>query len=408
MTIHWIACAMGEGTHRNKVEIIMLKKIWFMLIIILISGSYAEITLSGDARLRPRFDLKDNGEFGTKSEDFYYYYRARLMIKADIGNGYYFNTRLGHNGGTYWIGKFGTGETPSSLSNPSAGRGSVDFMELYFGHKGNKFSWSGGIIPVPHNPMLDIHYYPEIILDKAWDTYNNNAAHGFDFNYKLAGKPLDVKILVDDNNGKKVVDKYFVSTSDTSISYIVDQDSGSIRLDTTITSTSSSASNTKDQYTVYFSYPLSLLGFKMAPHLLVTLADKGRPAPVTYGAEFALPKVAGFKLSAFGGLTSQSVSDSLTGVAAYNGWIARVKMVGKLGPGTLVAWYDQAITTPDISEAENSKFSYLWLSYTYTLHKSDWGAVVFAPTYRLYTHKIKESRDYTRAKIELTTQITFK
>jgi hypothetical protein len=281
-------------------------------------------------------------------------------------------------------------------------------MELYFGHKGKKFSWSGGIIPVPHNPVLDIHYYPEIILDKAWDTYNNNAAHGFDFNYKLAGKPLDVKILVDDNNGKKVVDKYFVSTSDTSISYIVDQDSGSIRLDTTITSTSSSASNTKDQYTVYFSYPLSLLGFKMAPHLLVTLADKGRPAPVTYGAEFALPKVAGFKLSAFGGLTSQSVSDSLTGVAAYNGWIARVKMVGKLGPGTLVAWYDQAITTPDISEAENSKFSYLWLSYTYTLHKSDWGAVVFAPTYRLYTHKIKESRDYTRAKIELTTQITFK
>ncbi|MBT7830298.1 MAG: hypothetical protein HN708_08535 [Candidatus Marinimicrobia bacterium] len=256
--------------------------------------------------------------------------------------------------------------------------------------------------------MLDIHYYPEIILDKAWDTYNNNAAHGFDFNYKLAGKPLDVKILVDDNNGKKVVDKYFVSTSDTSISYIIDQDSGSIRLDTTITSTSSSASNTKDQYTVYLSYPLSLLGFKMAPHLLVTLADKGRPAPITYGAEFALPKVAGFKLSAFGGLTSQSVSDSLTGVAAYNGWIARVKMVGKLGPGSLVAWYDQAITTPDVSDAENSIFSYLWLSYTYTLHKSDWGAVVFAPTYRLYTHKIKDSRDYTRAKIELTTQITFK
>jgi hypothetical protein len=62
------------------------------------SVSYAEITLSGDARLRPRFDLKDNGEFGTKSEDFYYYYRARLMIKADIGNGYYFNTRLGHDG----------------------------------------------------------------------------------------------------------------------------------------------------------------------------------------------------------------------------------------------------------------------------------------------------------------------
>ena len=386
----------------------MLKKIWFILIILLISGVYAEITLSGDARLRPRFDVKDNGEYGTQSEDFYYYYRARLMIKADIGDGYYFNTRLGHNGAAYWIGKFGTGTTPSDLSNPNAGRATVDFMELYFGRKGKKFGWSGGIIPVAHNPMLDIHFYPTIILDKAWDTYNNNAAHGFDLNYKLAGNTLDLKILVDDNNGNKIVDKYFVSQSDTSISYIIDQDSGSIRLDTTITMTISSESNTRDQYTVYLSYPLSLLGFKMAPHLLVTFADKGRPAPVTYGAEFALPKVAGFKVSAFGGLTSQAVNDSLTGVAAYNGWIARVKMIGKLGPGTLVAWYDQAITSPDVSGAPDSKFSYLWLSYTYTLHKSDWGALVFAPTYRLYTNKIKDSKDYTRAKIELTTQITFK
>jgi len=118
--------------------------------------------------------------------------------------------------------------------------------------------------------------------------------------------------------------------------------------------------------------------------------------------------VAGFKLSAFGGLTSQSVSDSLTGVAAYNGWIARVKMVGKLGPGTLVAWYDVATTKPDVSDSVASNFTYLWLSYSYTMHKSDWGSVVFAPTYRLYSNKIEGSRDYTRAKIELTTQITFK
>ena len=384
------------------------KKIWFVLFTLIFSGVYAEITLSGDARLRPRFDLKDNGEYGTKSEDFYYYYRARLMIKADIGDGYYFNTRLGHNAAAYWTGKFGTGTTPNSLSNPSAGRGSVDFMELYFGHKGKNFSWSGGIIPVPHNPMLDIHYYPNVILDKAWDTYNNNAAHGFDFNYKLGGKPLDIKVLVDNNDGRKVVDENFVSVSDTSIVYIIDQDSGSIRLDTTITSTSSSASDTRDQYTVYLSYPVSFIGFKMTPHLLVTLADKDKAAPITYGAEFALPKVAGFKLSAFGGLTSQTVSDSLSGLTAYNGWIARVKMVGKLGPGTLVAWYDQATTTPDITDAVDSKFTYLWLSYTYTLHKSDWGALVFAPTYRLYSNKIEGSRDYTRAKIELTTEIKFK
>ena len=384
------------------------KKLWFVLIIFFISNAYAEITFSGDARLRPRFDVTDNGEYGTKSEDFYYYYRARLMIKSDIGGGYFFNTRLGHNAGTYWTGKFGTGTLPTSLSNPSAGRGTVDFMELYFGHQGQKLGWSGGIIPLPHNPMLDIHFYPEIILDKAWDTYNNNAAHGFDLNYKLGGQPLDLKILVDNNDGNKVVDKNFVSQSDTTISYIISQDSGAIILDTTITMTTSAESDTKDQYSLYLTYPVSFFGFKMTPHFLMTLADKGRPAPITYGAEFALPKLAGFKLSAFTGLTSQSVSDSTAGLAAYNGWIARMKMVGKLGPGVLVAWYDQATTSPDLAGAVDSRFSYLWLSYTYTLHKSDWGAVVFAPTYRLYTNKIKGSRDYNRAKVELTTQITFK
>jgi hypothetical protein len=384
------------------------KKLWLLVIMLFLTNAYAEITFSGDARIRPRFDVKDNGEYGTTSEDFYYYYRARLMIKADIGDGYFFNTRLGHNAGAYWTGKFGTGSLPSSLSNPNAGRGTVDFMELYFGHVGENFGWSGGIIPVSHNPVLDIHFYPEIILDKAWDTYNNNAAHGFDLNYKLAGNVLDLKILVDNNDGKKVVDKNFVSQSDTTISYIISQDSGSIVLDTTITMTTSPDSDSRDQYSLYLTYPVSFFGFKMSPHFLMTLADKDRPAPITYGAEFALPKVAGFKLSAFAGLTSQSVSDSTTAVVAYKGSIARFKMIGKLGPGTLVAWYDLATTTPDVTDAVDSKFSYLWLSYTYTLHKSDWGSMVFAPTYRLYSNKIEGSRDYTRAKVELTTQITFK
>ncbi len=163
------------------------KRIWFVLLTLILSSAYAQITLSGDARLRPRFDVKDNGAYGTKSEDFYYYYRARLLVEASIGDGYFFKTRLGHNGAAYWVGKFGSGDLPSSLSNPNAGRGHVDFMELYFGHTGEKFGWSGGIIPVKHNPMLDIHYYPTIILDKAWDTYNNNAAHGFDFNINWLG-----------------------------------------------------------------------------------------------------------------------------------------------------------------------------------------------------------------------------
>ena len=148
---------------------------------------------------------------------------------------------------------------------------------------------------------------------------------------------------------------------------------------------------------------MKFAGIKIVPEVLFTVADEGRAAPMTYGAEVGLPKVAGFGVSAFAGLTNQSVEDA----GKYNGWIARAKFVGKVGPGALTAWYDIAATTYDVGDVTNN-FSYLWLSYTYTLHKSDKGAVTLAPTYRLVSHKIDDVKDYSRAKLELTTQITFK
>jgi len=348
-------------------------------LVLIASGAYAEIKISGDARVRPRLDIKDNGEYGNKSEDFYYLYRARILLSAEIGDGYYFKTRLGHNGVAYWIGSFGTGTTPNAASLPGAGRGTVDFMELCFGRNHDTFSWSAGIIPLAGNPLHDIHFYPGIAVDLPYLIFNNNAAHGFDFQYRLLGSDLDLKVLVDDNRGVKVSEDGEVLDSLT----------------------------TRDQYTLDLSYPVSVFGFKLAPELLLTLADEGGEAPMTYGAEFALPTVAGFGLSAFAGLTNQSVEDTLTGAAKYSGFITRIKMLGKVGPGVVTAWYDLASTTHETTDV-TTNFGYLWLSYTYTLYKSDLGAVSFAPTYRLYTKKVEDSVDYSRAKIELTTQITFK
>jgi len=350
-----------------------------LMLTLMLTGAYADITITGDARVRPRLDIKDDGEYGNKTEDFYYYYRGRILLSADIGDGYFFKTHLGHNGVNYWNGLFGTGDTPHSASLSGAGRSSVDFMELYFGHVGETVGWSAGIIPVSGTPLKDIHFYPTLMVDLPYVIFNNSAAHGFDLNYMLAGNKLDLKILVDDNAGKKVSEDGDVIDSLT----------------------------TMDQYTFDLSYPVSLFGFKLAPELLLTVADEGGNAPITYGAEFALPKVAGFGLSAFAGLTNQTVADTITGAAAYSGWIGRAKMVGQVGPGVLTAWYDIAATTHDVGDV-TTNFSYLWLSYTYVLHKSDMGVVSLAPTYRLYTKKIEDNTDYRRAKLELTTQITFK
>jgi hypothetical protein len=390
------------------VEDIMRKSISFLLLLILMTGAYADITLSGDARVRPRLDVKDYGQYGIQSSDFYYLYRARLLLSADIGDGYFFKTRLGHNGVAYWIGSFGTGTTPNGLSNPAAGRGTVSFMELYFGRSGQHFGWSAGLIPMDGSPLHDIHFYPSLMVDIPYTIFNNNAAHGFNLNYEIAGSRLDANILVDNNSGIKIVDEFFELETDTLFTYILDQGDGSVKLDTAITSTSPMDKDTKDQYTLDVKYPVSIAGLKIIPEFLYSISSDGQAAPMTYGAEIGLPKLAGFGVSAFAGLTNQTVSNSETGLEAYSGWITRIKLIGALGPGSLVVWYDLGATTPDVDEAVTTNHSYLWLSYSYTLHKSELGSLTLAPTYRLQNQTIEGLKDYNRARIELTTQITFK
>jgi hypothetical protein len=346
-----------------------------IILTIILTGAYAEITMTGDARVRPRLDIVDLGSYGNRTDNVYYFYRARLNVAADIGEGYFFKTKLGYNGAANFA-KFGTGTLPTGISLSSAGRSPLSFMEVYFGHQRKTYGWAAGIIPVPHNPLLDMHFYPGKMANIPWLLYNNAAASGFDFNYMLAGGKFDIKVLVDNNDGVKVSSEGDIIDSLT----------------------------TTDQYSLDATYSKALAGIKVTPQLLITVADAGEPAPMTYGASLALPKVAGFGASAYFGMTSQNADET----DAYSGWIGRAKLVGKLGPGALTAWYDMATYTPDDATLEPTKTSFLWISYTYTLHKSDKGAVTLAPTYRLYTQKTEGSLDYARTNIELTTQITFK
>jgi hypothetical protein len=347
-----------------------------IILTIVITGTYADITMSGDARVRPRLDIVDQGSYDNRTDNIYYFYRARLNVAADIGAGYFFKTKLGYNGAANFA-KFGTGTTPvASVSLASAGRSTLSFIEVYFGHQSKSYGWAAGIIPVLHNPLLDIHFYPGKMANIPWLLYNNASASGFDFNYMLAGGKFDLKMLVDNNDGVTVSSEGDILDSLT----------------------------TTDQYSLDASYSKAFCGIKVIPQFLMTVADAGDPAPVSYGAGLALPKIAGFGASAYFGMTSQNADDT----DAYTGWIARAKLVRKLGTGALTAWYDMAMYTPDADGMEPTKTSFMWICYTYTLHKSNKGAVTLAPTYRLYTQKTEGSLDYSRTNIELTTQITFR
>ena len=347
-----------------------------LLLTLIFTGAFADIIITGDARVRPRLDIVDQGSYGNRTDNIYYFYRARLNVAADIGDGYFFKTKLGYNGAANFA-KFGTGDLPlAGVSLASAGRSTLSFMEVYFGHQSKAYGWAAGIIPVPHNPLYDMHFYPGKMANIPWLLFNNAAAPGFDFNYRLAGGKFDLKVLVDNNDGVKVSSEGDVIDSLT----------------------------TTDQYSLDASYTLAFGRIKVTPQFLMTIADVGDPAPMTYGAGLGLPKVAGFGASAYFGMSTQNADDT----DAYSGWIARAKLVGMLGPGALTAWYDIAAYIPDDDNLEPTNTSFMWVSYTYTLHKSDKGAVSLAPTYRLYTQKTEGSLDYSRAFIELTTQITFK
>ena len=386
-----------------------MRKITVLLLALTLIATSAlpAITFSGDARVRPRLDITDQGAYGNNSSDFCYLYWARLDINASIGDGYYFKTQLAHNGAGLFVGKFGTGTLPSSVSISSGGRGTVDFMLVYFGHDGERFSWSTGLIPVAGDIFLDAQFYPIKPLDIPWILFNNNAAYGADFNYKLGGQKLDLKIFVDDNSGKSVEGE-IVSSIDTAYTWIIDQNTGLVVRDTSITSeTIDPNQDSMDKYSLNLSYPITVAGFKVKPQMYLTIADEGVAAPMTLGAEFELPRVAGWGFSTAAGVTNQTVATTAF-PGAYTGSFFRAKMWGKVGPGAFLAWVDKIALNPDLAEVSDVNSTSLWISYQWKLYQSDEGEVSFKPTYRQLIQKIDGQQDLARTFIELTTEFKFR
>ncbi|MEA3500908.1 MAG: hypothetical protein U9R41_07825, partial [Candidatus Marinimicrobia bacterium] len=80
----------------------MKKNILIGILLLLVANLFAmEVKISGDSRVRPRYDLKqtfdNDGELLKKYGDLYYHYRIRLNFSASIGKEYFLKFQLGHN-----------------------------------------------------------------------------------------------------------------------------------------------------------------------------------------------------------------------------------------------------------------------------------------------------------------------
>ena len=77
------------------------RKLCLFLFVISASSTTAHIYFSGDAGIQPRLDVKTYQDKSTgapitqkRSIDGYYLYRARINIKADVADGFFFQTPI--------------------------------------------------------------------------------------------------------------------------------------------------------------------------------------------------------------------------------------------------------------------------------------------------------------------------
>jgi len=375
----------------------MLKHL--LLFVFLSTVICAQITINGDARMRPRYDINDKSAGkGTKTSDFYYMYRARLNFNAEIGDGWKFHTMISHNG-IFYYSTFNTGDFPDILgtdqnpskptSKQSSRRASLSFMELYFGQETETYNFSVGLFPLGSftNPIYDLHYYPNKMVDIPYTIFNTDGAFGFRGNYKTDFGTFGAKIIIEDAKGKEE------ETYDGTI-----------------------LSDRNDQMTVELNYSLPVSGFTFSPMALISISsDKDSVCkPNTFGLNITSPKIGNFTFQGSAGYSNQanenlrSVQEPGYPISKYDGYLLRLKLSGKLGPGTLVAWFDYAnLTEKHLLKDIDYGFSFFWINYEIPVYKSEKGSVVITPELR-YAKFYKESEHMAdRIKMEMNFDIKF-
>ena len=152
-----------------------------------------------------------------------------------------------------------------------------------------------------------------------------------------------------------------------------------------------------DIYTLGLDFSFNLGPISTIPRVLVSMGDEDDVTPLTYGGEVKLPSISKIK-SSLSYYMSSNGEDGDDGF--YEASHMRFLVTSPIKNGKLKFFYDMA-------SKDDDDISYLWLSYTHLCYKGDMGEVTVSPTYRLQTGKSGDI-DYSRNKIEITTQIKFK
>lgn len=357
----------------------VLKYVLFILIAFSTWMSAQNIKIFGDAVVRPRYDVIDQGAYANSSNDFQYLYRARINLRSELDENWFFQTQLAHAGyGSFAFAGFERTEYRIPTSVDGAIRPGVHFMNLYFGRTGKDWSFMAGLIPLNglENPLLDVHYYPSRIVDIPFALFSVNGATGATGHFNIAGNKFEYSALVDGNEGK-----------------FVESPAGNELYDK------------HDNYTFMLRYNIAAGGLTVSPIVMYALANDSTAAPLTLGGIVKLPEISGVKLSAVVGTSSQSN----TATTEYSIFYSRVRADMPIGPANFTLWFDFATRTDKYAAGdEEHTFTYIWAKYDYPIVKTDKGSLYVGPTFRWATDKADNVKDFSRIKAEVTVTYSFK
>lgn len=372
-----------------------LSTVLVLMLLIIASDVFAQLKISGDARFRPRLDINDKTEAGSVlTKDVYYMYRVRLNLNWNLGDGYFVQSRLGHNG-LAGYGVFGKGLSPDALGTygteyaETSKRMSVDVMLLNGGFASDEYGYKFGLFEAGsfNNPIYDIHYFANSMIDVPFLLFSNDGLFGASAYYKAGPGKITLSAIYDNAFGKSVEN-----------------------------AAGKELSNQNDQYTFYADYNVNVADWVFQPMVMMTVADSAT-APMTVGLSVNSPKLVGdlaLGLSALFSSNSVKTTDAVYNDYGmvnneYTAYLLRAKVTGKVGPGSLLFWVDlgNREDTEDDGTIIKNDFMYSWLGYTFTVYKGDAGSFTVTPEWRHIVTNVAEINTQTREKFEINFDFKF-
>ncbi len=312
-----------------------------------------------------------------ETNELKYFYRLRLHVAADLGEGYFAKALI-------------SSETPgwlATVGDSNSEQFALGVCQIYFGRMMEHSHYMMGRLPLGslNNPIFDPTVYPLMPVELPVFLVHNDRLFGVNYGAKVGPGELNATLVVLDND-----------SSNNDWENLLD-----------------------DSYGLHVSYKANIGDITVEPQFLAALTDSDvvkstafscwnghiydNVTPFTFGANVTIP--AGdtkFTLSGF--YTTTDDESDVDGHVKYDGYFVRAKA----SHGPVVAWAEYSATDneSDTRKYDSHSNMFLWGQYNWKVHESSMGSFTISPTVR-YLAAEADDAEFSRLRTELWATVKF-